>query len=145
MATYKEIKGTGVQNFSSDPANPIAGQVWYNTTSNELKVSDGPLLSSWATVNSMNTARYGLAGAGTHTAALAFGGSSPDTPYFSAVTETWNGTNWTETGDLNTARRQLAGCGDTNTAALAFGGTSPSSSATEEFTVSGGTRTISTS
>jgi hypothetical protein len=38
------------------------------------------------------------------------------------VTESWNGTSWTEVNDLNTARRDLGGCGATNTAALAFGG-----------------------
>jgi hypothetical protein len=37
------------------------------------------------------------------------------------LTESWNGTSWTELNDLNTARRNLGGCG-TNTAALAFGG-----------------------
>ena len=39
-----------------------------------------------------------------------------------AVTESWNGTNWTEVGDLNEARSILAGGGTTNTSALAFGG-----------------------
>ena len=37
------------------------------------------------------------------------------------ITETWNGTNWTEVNEFNTARGWLAGAG-TNTAALAFGG-----------------------
>jgi hypothetical protein len=42
-----------------------------------------------------------LRGAGTNTAALAFGGNIPPT---TGATETWNGTNWTEVNDLNTAR-----------------------------------------
>jgi hypothetical protein len=29
------------------------------------------------------------------------------------ATETWNGTNWTEVNDLNTARESLAGNGTT--------------------------------
>jgi hypothetical protein len=61
----------------------------------------------------MNTARCALAGAGTNTAALAFGGATP--------TETYNGTSWSAGGALITARNLLAGAG-TNTAALAFGG-----------------------
>ena len=40
----------------------------------------------------------------------------------SALTESYNGTNWTEVGDLNLARVTLAGAGADNTSALAFGG-----------------------
>ncbi len=36
-------------------------------------------------------------------------------------TETYDGSTWTEVGDLNTARRSSNGAG-TQTAALAFGG-----------------------
>ena len=41
MATYKEIKGWKVQSVASDPSNLIAGQVWYNTTTNLLKFYNG--------------------------------------------------------------------------------------------------------
>ena len=37
MATYKEIHGTNVEVVTSDPANPVVGQVWYNTSTDELK------------------------------------------------------------------------------------------------------------
>jgi hypothetical protein len=80
----------------------------------------------------MNTARYYLAGAGTQTAGLAFGGF-PGTANTGA-TEEYDGTNWaTSPGSLNTARREIAGAG-TQTAALAFGGliTTPTG-ATEEY------------
>jgi hypothetical protein len=52
--------------------------------------------------NSLNTARYALAGAGTQTAALAFGGLLlPAT----GATEEYDGTTWTTNpGSLNTAR-----------------------------------------
>jgi hypothetical protein len=40
----------------------------------------------------LNTARHGLAGCGTQTAALAFGGYIPPV---TASTELWNGTSWT--------------------------------------------------
>ena len=36
------------------------------------------------------------------------------------LTESWDGTNWTEVGDLNTGRSYGAGSGTTNTAALCF-------------------------
>jgi hypothetical protein len=49
--------------------------------------------TSWTSVNSMNTGRYGTAGCGTQTAALAFGGALQ----LAIVdkTESWNGTSWT--------------------------------------------------
>tara|TARA_R110001606_G_scaffold350618_1_gene500772 strand:+ start:378 stop:542 length:165 start_codon:yes stop_codon:yes gene_type:complete len=37
MATYKELKGTSIQLLSSDPSNPIVGQIWFNTSTNLLK------------------------------------------------------------------------------------------------------------
>jgi hypothetical protein len=70
--------------------------------------------------SNLNTARYVLAGAGTQTAALAFGGQPPVT----AATEEYNGASWTSSNPLNTARLVLAGAG-TQTAALAFGGATP--------------------
>jgi hypothetical protein len=82
---------------------------------------------------SMNTARgfLGSAGAGTQTAALAFGGQPPVT----AVTEEYNGTTWTTVNSLNTPRQQTTGAG-IQTAAVAFGGVSPGptvTGATEEY------------
>jgi hypothetical protein len=41
MATYSAIKGLEIQSLSADPANPIKGQVWYNSTSGTLKVYNG--------------------------------------------------------------------------------------------------------
>jgi hypothetical protein len=67
----------------------------------------------------MNTARRGLAGCGTQTEALAFGGLTP--PTNSTATEEYDGNSWTIPGSLNTARRFLGGAG-TQTAGVAFGG-----------------------
>jgi hypothetical protein len=67
---------------------------------------------------SLNTARDNLAGAGTQTAGLAFGGILPPN---TGATEEYDGTTWTTTGSLATARNKLAGAG-TQTAGLAFGG-----------------------
>ena len=49
---------------------------------------------------------------------MAFGGVEPS---YSAKTESWDGTNWTEVSDLNTARNSL-GFSGIQTSALAFGG-----------------------
>ena len=38
MATYKEIKGFTIKSLATDPANPLEGQMWDNSTSGTLKV-----------------------------------------------------------------------------------------------------------
>ena len=99
MATYKEIKGSNVENFSSDPANALNGQVWYNTTSSTLKVAEVSTSGSWATGGNLNTGREALAAAGTQTVGLAFGGSNdPDS------TEEYNGSSWTNQNNMNSVR-----------------------------------------
>jgi hypothetical protein len=120
MADYKNIKGFNIQYLDSDPPNPIEGQMWFNSTTQTLKGAEvgGLPAGTWASGGNLNTARRSLAGAGTQTATLAFGGT---TPADTGATESYNGTSWTELNDLNTARGQLAGDG-TQTSALAFGG-----------------------
>jgi hypothetical protein len=130
MATYKGIQGFTIQNLSADPSNPIEGQVWYNSTSNVWKVEEATAAGAWATGNAMSTARVGLAGAGTQTAALGFGGYLPGV---TNATEAYDGSSWSGGGNLGTARYVLAGTG-TQTAALAFGGDIGSpTGATEEY------------
>jgi hypothetical protein len=74
MAEYINIRGQSIEVVASDPANPTIGQIWYNSTSNTLKGGGVTTAGAWATGNNMNTARTYLAGAGTQTAALGFGG-----------------------------------------------------------------------
>jgi hypothetical protein len=77
----------------------------------------------------LNTARDDLAGAGTQTAALAFGGykTIPPTPA-TAATEEYDGSTWTTSpGSLKQQETNLAGAG-TQTSALAFGGSPNNSS-----------------
>ena len=64
------------------------------------------------------------------------GGLSGST--YRAQTELYNGTNWTEQNDLNTARFDVGG-GGTSTAGLAYGGSIPGgkTQATEEWTGAG--------
>ena len=75
----------------------------------------------------MIVARRCLAGAGTNTAALAFGGTPGG-----ACTEAYNGTSWSAVGALSTTRYDSGGAG-TSTAALVFGG-SPTVTCTEAYT-----------
>ena len=41
MATYSTLAGQTIQVIARDPANPVEGQIWYNSTSNVLKGYDG--------------------------------------------------------------------------------------------------------
>jgi hypothetical protein len=75
--------------------------------------------TAWTEVNDLNTARYGLGGRGTTTAALGFGGTPGSGR--AGETEKWDGSSWTESGDLATARYRLGGIG-TQTAAIGAGG-----------------------
>ena len=65
---------------------------------------------------------------GTSTSAVVAGGG----PGTKNETEIWNGTNWTETSNLNTSRYFLGGTGASSTDVLAFGGLTPSPSALTE-------------
>ena len=140
MAEYKGIKGFKVQYLSADPSDPIIGQTWYNDTSKDLKYTGVTTTSSWATGNNMNTGRHGLAGAGTQSAALGFGGEPPPLAAVSATgeigpagtnnSENWNGTSWTSGGNVSTARNQAAGFGTQIAGAIAGG---VGTSATEHY------------
>jgi len=120
MATYKEIHGTKVQVIAGDPPAPVEGQLWYNSSTYRMKFAKVSTTGAWATGGNLNTARsfIGSAIGGTQNASLGFAGASPPT---SAVTESYNGSSWTEVNDLNTSKEALAGAGN-QTAALAFGG-----------------------
>ena len=96
----------GGQGNPPSPLHPVSGETdSYNGT-------------SWTEVAELNTARRLLAGAGTQTAALAYGGWPPNY----ANTEEWNGSAWTEVADLNTAGRQATGVGVNAEACLMVAG-----------------------
>ena len=132
MADYKEVRGTKIRDYTTNPDNPIEGQVWYNETDNVAKYEVPNVVASWRTQNSLNTARDFTAGAGTATSALCFGGLKPPGEVLMSENESWNGTSWTEVGDLNTARQDLGGAGADNTAAIAIGGGTPDKTANNE-------------
>ena len=78
----------------------------------------------------MNTSRQLLMGGGTQTSALAVGG---EITADSALNESWDGTAWTELGDLNTARRDGAAAITNNSTGIVFGGTEPKEAKTEDW------------
>lgn len=123
MTDYIGIQGQNILIVSSDPSNPIEGQIWYNSTSNTLKGYQNVIVAAaWASGGNLNTARRSVmaSNGGTQTAALAAGGfdGSTSVPGF---TELYNGTSWTVGSPLNTGRYAGAGFG-TQTASIAAGG-----------------------
>jgi len=55
----------------------------------------------WSTASQLNTPRYNLAGCGTTSNSLSFGGS---TGSYLSTTEKWNGTAWATTTAMTQAR-----------------------------------------
>jgi hypothetical protein len=117
MADYKAIKGFRIQTFSSDPSNLVKGQVWYNSTVGKVKGAAG---GSWASAPSLNNGTYQGGGMGSQTAALSTGGKASPTAY-SAKTEEYDGSSWTEVEDLPTAISYFVTMG-TQTAGLVAAG-----------------------
>ena len=91
MTTYKEIFGKYVKNYSSDPTSDAEGQIWYNTTSGTFK--SVLATAAWSAGGNMGTSRRALAGGGTQTAGLAFGGYTGTAD--SASTEEYDGSSCT--------------------------------------------------
>jgi hypothetical protein len=115
----------GVEILSSDPTL-TEGLVWYNSTSNVLKVAR--LVSGWSTENNTLSTNQATTGAGTVAAGLVFGGAGPVNE-----TEEWDGTSWytSGVGNLAVAVRDSGGFG-IQTAAVSFGGSNGSRVATSE-------------
>tara|TARA_R110002012_G_scaffold113374_1_gene259448 strand:+ start:56 stop:1045 length:990 start_codon:yes stop_codon:yes gene_type:complete len=121
MTDYKDKHGLNVPIVSSDPSDPIIGQVWYNTTTNLLKYK-GPLgAGSWASGGNLNTGRTAGGMFGLQSASIYFGGNIAPGPGTVAIVESYNGSAWSEVGDLNEVKDYIAGAG-TSSAGLAFGG-----------------------
>ena len=119
MADYKAIKGLAIQTVSSEPDNPVLGQMWYNSTLGKLRVGKTQA-ASWSTGGNIITARDSGAVCGDQTAAILAGGLISDHSETLAG-ETYDGSTWSETNDLNTARSRIPGIGS-STAGLTAGG-----------------------
>jgi len=119
MSIYRTLKGYNIKSVTSDPSNSKEGQIWYNDTSNKIRVNTIKP-AAWASGGNLNTARFAMnQGAGTQTAGLVAGGNPSNSTL--AVAEEYNGSSWAEQNDLNTSR-QMMGAAGTQTASVFFGG-----------------------
>jgi len=111
MANYQDIKGFNIQSKSSDPV-PYAQEL-----------ADNPYGGVWSSGGSLNTGRYFNSCSGSQTAGLCFAGDVDNT--FTANTESWNGSSWTELNNLNTVRATGGGAGTQTSALMMTGNTAP--------------------
>ena len=139
MANYKDIHGSNIETVTSNPDNPVNGQVWYNSTDQALRGFTSNPAGAWASGGNLNTGRSYMIGAGTQTSALGSGGQGPPGSSVDNV-EAYNGSSWTEVADLNTAREICGGAGASNTSALVYGNL-PASGITESWNGSSWTET----
>jgi len=128
MATYRELQGFNIEVLSTDPSNPIQGQIWYNTTAGKLKLAEP---GSWSSQASTTRTGIGSTGAGTTTAAVFTAGktSGPGSPpvVTQPYTEEYDGSVWTNSNDQLIARRHCGSGGGTQTAGIVCGGYGPPS------------------
>ena len=105
-------------------ADAIVGDMYYNTVSGQFKAikEGGAPLGAWASGASMNTARMEFPGAGANKdAGIAITGYKESSQTLYTNVEDYNGTAWTEKGDVNTARKG-AGAFGSNTVAFCVDG-----------------------
>jgi len=119
MATYKNINGTNIPIRTSDPSNPLIGEMWYNSTSNSLKGQINVASASWATGTNYPTSVRDATGFGTPTAAIIMGGNAPPT---TSAANTYDGSSWTSTTAVPAAVSGADSAGP-QTAGLFVGGT----------------------
>ena len=129
MSDYNVIRGLKIKYLSADPSNPEAGQVWYNSTTGNLRVDGIALAGSWASGGNLPTPVSANQGAGTQTAALSISGQ-PSAPGVAATTATneYDGSAWTAGGSLAAGAASYGGASATKgsqTASLYWGGYNP--------------------
>ena len=132
MATFKEIRGQLIKKYTTNPTNPLLGQMWYNNTTGTLKVYRN-LGGAWASGGLMNTARTTGASGGTQTANVVMSGQLSNAPYGPTnAVELYDGTSWTNNPSSSPVTAGWVSGTGTQTAALGFGGY-PNVNTTFEF------------
>ena len=138
MATYEEIYGKRVKDFDSDPTldSSYEGQVWYDKSTGVLKsvvVSDSVSSKPGIIRGTTSSNQMGSFSGGSADAMAVFGGNPP-TPSGSNATEEFNGSGWSNTGNMNNSLFNRSGFG-TLTAGVAYGGRVPpgTSNTTEHY------------
>ena len=125
MSDYKELLGLDIEAKSADPTDVITGEVWFNTSTNQFKYKKPDGANTWTTSGNLIVGRR-LAGQGTigiQTSALCISGL--DGYASKTENESYNGSSWTELGDVNASRYLASAFGADATAAIFCGGFGP--------------------
>ena len=110
MANYITDHGNNIPIRSSDPSNPILGEVWYNTTSRSLKgvaSSNG----TWSSGGNIPTSLYSNSGSGSTPAGFSMGGGTGPVPAYVSATNTYDGTSWTGAPAMTISSGYAGACG----------------------------------
>jgi len=137
MTTFKEIQGRNIRSYTTNPDNPLEGQMWYNQTDLTLKglVASG----AWSSAASSTNGGSSRIGFGIQTAGIAAGGSTA--PGNQTVVEEYNGSGWSTETALPVSRQDGGGAG-TTTAGLVWCGEGPGNlNTTQEYNGSSWTTT----
>ena len=130
MSTYQGIRGLKVRDYTTNPDNPLEGQLWYNKTDQVGKYQIPNVADAWRTSAPLNTASWSRVTGGSVTSAWANSGEQTPSQGTAFITnmETWNGTTWTEVQDSGS--KHYGGNGShgvpNNTTGLVFAGYGPS-------------------
>jgi len=146
MADYININGNNIPIRASDPSNPITGEVWYNLGTNSLKGQVFLTAAVFTSATALPVPRnFGTGGGASQNAAWAAGGGD-GAGTNSNNTFLYDGTSWSPSGNMGTARNRMSyGNNGPQTAGIGIGGFIPPSSIVtnvEEFngsTWTGGT------
>jgi hypothetical protein len=129
-----------LENFSATtpPANPLRGQLWYDTNAQALKVcpSDGAVASSWATLTSTASGGTTTFGAVTVTGNVASNNLSV-TNNANANAATFSYLSVSASANLVSANITTANIGTLNTTTITTGGATAAGTITGTWTVTG--------
>ena len=121
MANYNTIRGLRVKYLSADPAGAENGQVWYNSTTGNLRVEGIQGTAAWSSGGNYPVSTATNSAAGTQTAAIGFGGIAD--PGLVNASNTYDGSSWTGAPVINTARKSSGSAKNgSQTAALMIAG-----------------------
>ena len=144
MAGYNEIRGLKVKYLSADPSNPENGEVWYNSTSGNLRVDGIAQAAAWTSATGPSRNNNALSSGGTQTACI-LAGENGANPSNSAEAEEWNGSSWTNLSNIPAAHGYNVGCGTTSDFSTMGGGYGPTPKVANVYDWDGSSWTSGTS
>ena len=134
MSTYRALKGYNIKKVSSNPANPKEGQIWYNSTTSQLKVQQS-LAGAWESANAKLRLSEGPATIGSKVGMVAVGGYAPGG--HTAAVDEYNGTTYSVATNYPTTVYAGGGHGTLTAGLIAGGNQSGATYKNESYTYDG--------